>query len=91
VNGVSPGSCANEAALGTATLVSGVLAWGTTLHKAPGVTTTYATTEAPFIAATLSASELASLINRCAGIIGNESGAGICNSCHLGALGASKM
>jgi hypothetical protein len=89
--GVSPASCGSEAALGTATLVSGMVAWGTTLHPAPTSMTTYLTAETPFLPASLSASELASLTGRCATIIAKLGGAGICTSCQTGALGASKI
>jgi hypothetical protein len=84
--------CNNSAAsiAGTGSVVTGMVAWGTTLH--PGQTTgTYATTETPFTNATLSAGELSSIVGRCAAIIGNASGFGICNSCHNGALGAAKI
>ncbi|MBZ5586273.1 MAG: putative Ig domain-containing protein [Acidobacteriia bacterium] len=73
-------SCANSAALvGQAHQVSGMLAWGTTLNILPsgGVTMT----ETPFSPATLSQGELASLGGRCASIMGNGSGFGICGPC----------
>jgi hypothetical protein len=90
--GASATSCATQAATVTsATLVSGMDAWGTTLHPAPGSTTTFITTETPFTNAALSGGELASLTGRCASIVGNLSGAGICTSCHNGALGASAI
>jgi hypothetical protein len=66
---------------------AGMVAFGTTLHQGP---TLFDTTGTPFTAATLSAAELASLTGRCAAILGDLSGAGICNSCHSGALGATK-
>jgi hypothetical protein len=96
----SPTSCANSASLvGTTApgltplLVApyGMLAWSTTLHFLPGSTNTYATTEAPFLPATLSVTEVESLADRCANIIGNASGSGICLQCSNGALGAKKM
>jgi hypothetical protein len=81
-------SCTNSAAtVTTATLVPGMLAWGTTLHAAPGG---FATTETPFLPATLSAGELASIGGRCASILGNGSGFGVCLSCRAGALGGIK-
>lgn len=89
-------SCANSAAVvdtdSSNRIVGGLAAWGTTLHAQPGGG--FATTETPFIPATLSAgdagtnTELASIRGRCAAIIGNGSGYGICTSCRLGALGA---
>ena len=84
-------SCTNSAAtVTTATVVSaGMAAWGTTLHAA--VPSGYATTETPFTPSTLSAGELASITGRCASIIGNASGFGICSSCRAGALGSSKQ
>jgi len=96
---VSPTSCSNSAAevgntLGQPNLPIapfGMLAWGTTIHSAPGSAVSYAETESPFLAAVLSATEAESLADRCAFIIGNLGGAGICNSCLLGALNGAKM
>jgi hypothetical protein len=83
-------NCNNAAAtVTTATLVSGVAAWGTTLHASPSGS--YGTTEAPFTSSTLSLAELASIGGRCTAIVGNGSGFGICNSCRSGALGATKL
>jgi len=48
-------------------------------------------TETAFSPATLSAGELASLGGRCASILGNGSGFGVCASCRAGALGASNQ
>lgn len=85
-------TCSNSAATWDAIVPAGMAAWGTTLHAQPGGG--FATTETPFIPATLSAgeagtnTELASIRGRCAAIIGNGSGYGICASCRLGALGA---
>lgn len=73
---------------GTGALAGGVLAWGTTLHG-PGPTLSL--TEAPFIPATLSAQELASITGRCASILGNGSGFGVCRSCRAGAQSAVKQ
>jgi hypothetical protein len=47
------------------------------------------TVETSFVPVTPSASDLASIAGRCASIIGNGSGYGICHSCRSGALGAS--
>jgi hypothetical protein len=73
---------------GTGALAGGMVAWGTTLH---GVAPALSTTEAPFIPATLSPGELASITGRCASILGNGSGFGVCRSCRAGALGAEKQ
>jgi hypothetical protein len=84
-------SCTNSAATAsTATLATGLAAWGTTLHTTPTAGTT-ATTETAFTPSTLSAGELASISGRCASILGNGSGFGICSSCRTGALGAGKL
>jgi hypothetical protein len=62
-------------------------AWATTLNPAPAGT--YATTETRFTPMSGSAggagSNLASLVGRCASIIGNASNHGICASCTAGA------
>ena len=85
-------SCTNSAAtVTTATLAPGMLAWGTTIHNGPPAAAGYNVTETAFSPATLSAGELASIGGRCASILGNGSGFGICRSCHAGALGASKL
>ena len=83
------GSC-NPASPGA--LVPGMVAWGTTLHAAPGGG--FATTETQFVPATLSGpgtgnniGELARLTQLCTFIQANGSGWGICRSCRIGALG----
>jgi hypothetical protein len=94
--GGSGSSCNNSAAqvqnAGT-TVVSGLAAWGTTLHTSPnGVVTT----ETRFTPSTLSSgaagsnNELQSIGGRCASILGNGSGFGVCKSCRAGALGGGK-
>jgi hypothetical protein len=72
----------------TASPACGLTAWGSTLHATPSAGA-YSTTETPFTRATLSAGEEASLANRCASILGNGSGFGVCASCRAGALGAT--
>jgi len=93
--GASATTCATQAATVTATqLVSGMVAWATTLHypfNEPNQNTNFVSTETPFTNSARSAGELASLTGRCASILGNLSGAGICTSCHNGALGASAI
>ena len=83
-------SCTNSAALaGSAVFptAGGSLAFGTTVHAgAPGGSVT----ETPFLKATLSPAELASITNRCANIIGNGSTFGICRSCRAGGLEAGR-
>lgn len=91
------GSCSNSAAdAATATLVPGLEAWMTTTHvitsvkppawigQKPTTVLTPVLTETPFTPSTLSASELASVAERCTNIVGNGSGFGICRSCRLG-------
>ncbi len=87
--GGSGTSCTNSAATATTgTIVSGLVAWMTTVH-ANGTAT--AVTETAFTPATLSAGELASIAGRCAADIGNGSGFGICRSCRAGGMGAAAM
>ncbi len=78
--GGSGTSCANSAATAAAPGVTGMVAWGTTIH----VTSGPAVTETAFTPATLSAGEATSITNRCTNIIGNGSGFGICRSCRAG-------
>jgi hypothetical protein len=63
-------------------------AFGTTPQPAG---TKYSQVEHAFVAGTLSAGEYASITGRCAAIMGNGSGYGICHSCQVGALGATKQ
>jgi hypothetical protein len=85
----SAGSCGTNAAATITAPTGGYVAFGTTIH-ATATTGTFATTETPFLQATLSQSELSSLTGRCASIIGNDSTFGQCSGCTAGALGASK-
>jgi hypothetical protein len=81
-------SCTNSAAAVTsARLAGGLAAWGTTLHATPAAGR-YDTTEAPFTGSTLSQGELNSIGGRCAFILGNGGGFGVCKSCRAGTLGA---
>jgi uncharacterized repeat protein (TIGR01451 family) len=82
--------CNNSAASATTANIaaSGMSAWGTTLHPQG---TGNATAETRFTPSTLSSGELASITGRCAAIIGNASGFGICSSCRSGALGGQKI
>jgi hypothetical protein len=85
------GSCNNSAAaVTTATLVPGMLAWGTALHATP-TTGVYSVTETAFSPATLSAGEQSRLGNLCNFIIANGSGFGVCKSCRLGGLAAVRQ
>ena len=89
--GFTGSACSNSAALaGTAgfPLAAGLNAFGTTVH-AGAVVGSFATTETPFLQATLSPGELASITGRCTNIIGNGSSFGICSSCRLGGLMAN--
>jgi hypothetical protein len=67
---------------------AGMVAYGTTPQP---VGTGYSAVEHAFVPSTLSAEEYASITGRCASILGNGSGFGVCNSCRSGALGASKQ
>jgi len=77
---------------GTPAFASGLLAWGTTLHKMP--TSKYALTETPFEPSNLSEAEYNHLVAFCAfitpsGVNPGFGGRGVCASCQTGALGAS--
>ncbi len=67
-------------------LAAGLVAWGSNSHSLPAI----ATTEMPFISATLSNTELTRITALCTFIQSNGSGFGICKSCRSGALGGSK-
>src|SRR5208282_1074421 len=92
--GKGSGGCFQSAALqGTPTIVSGLLAWGTTAHwinQSPGQSAFFYG-ETPFLPAQLSAGEQTSLSTQCSLIIGNGTGYGICKSCETNALGGQKM
>lgn len=80
--------CATSAASPGAP-TSGMLAWGTTIHAAPGGGNQV--TETAFSPASLSGGELSRLTNLCTFINATGSGFGICRSCRLGGLGANKL
>ncbi len=85
------GSICNAAStFGAVSLAPGMRAWATRLHALPTSPVTYGVTEGAFIPSSLSQGELDKLTSLCRFIVGNGSGAGICKSCTLGGLGASK-
>ena len=93
--GTTAASCnASTAGQGANELVTGMAAWGTTIHALPvtpgSPATTYGQTETPFTPSTLSASELQRITTLCGFIQTNGSGFGICRSCRLGGLGATQ-
>ena len=89
-------NCTNTAAMVTPAnmLPGGFVAFMTTLHTNPSGSHVY--TEAPFTPAGIgnagqgADNELNSLAGRCAFIIGNAGGYGICKACRQGALGGQK-
>ena len=85
-------TCTNSAALaGTVAFptAGGSLAFGTTMH-AGAAAGTLAVAETPFLRATLSPAELASITNRCTNIVGNGSTFGICRSCRTSGLNSGR-
>jgi len=82
------GQC-NAAAISTNQLVSGLVAWGTTLHALPGGG--YTVSETPFIQTPLGSGQFNKMTEYCAFIQAIGSGYGICNSCRSGAAGAQKQ
>jgi hypothetical protein len=86
-SGGSGTSCSQSAAT-EGTLANGLVAYGTTPQP---VGTVYQAVEHTFVPSTLSTAEWNSITGRCASILGNGSGFGICNSCKAGAMGASKQ
>jgi hypothetical protein len=84
-------SCASSAALAGAPafplVPRGMVAWGTTLHPQGAG---FVTTETAFTPASLSPGEFSSITGRCASMLGNGSGFGVCNSCSQGGLGGAK-
>ena len=80
-------SCTNSAAT-VSTPVTGLVAYGTTPQP---VGTKFSAVEHTFVPSTLSAAEYASIAGRCASILGNGSGFGVCNSCRAGALGGARQ
>jgi hypothetical protein len=86
----SAGTCnAASIPVASSSLVSGLLAWGTTLHALPS--TGYTVSESPFIPAPLSSAELGKMTSYCGFIQAIGSGYGICGSCRAGAAGAEKQ
>jgi hypothetical protein len=86
------GSCNNSALLaGDPTVTLGMAAWGTTLHaNSSAAAGTYAVTETAFTPATLSTGEFARLAYGCGAVANVGSGFGVCNSCRVGGLGATR-
>jgi hypothetical protein len=94
----SGNSCTNSAAnVLTLTLAQGLVAWGTAVHSAVTPPTSgqqsgpFTITEHAFVPATLSVGERERLSTLCNFILANGSGYGVCRSCQLGGLGASKQ
>jgi hypothetical protein len=84
------GTTCNASNVPVANLAAGMVAWGTTIHAAPTSPVTYSVTETAFKDKGLSAAELARVTSFCGFIQSNGSGFGICRSCRLGGLGATK-
>ena len=86
------GSCNNSAAaIATATPAEGLVAWGTKLHANSSPSGGFAVTETAFTPATLSAGEQARLAYTCGIVVNQGSGNGVCASCRLGGLGATRQ
>jgi hypothetical protein len=90
------GSCTNSAA-NLETFNYGLVVWGTSVHSAVTPPTSgqqagpFTITERVFVPGTLSGGEVARLGTLCNFILANGSGYGVCKSCQLGGLGASRQ
>jgi len=74
-------------------LAPGLRAWATKIHVIPaggGAAGFNQSDETAFLPADLSPGEYFSLVSRCANIVGNGSGAGVCAACTPGVLGGKK-
>jgi hypothetical protein len=83
------GAACDAGNIGSSTLASGMRAWGTVIHQAPGGG--YAVTENEFSKVALSPTELSKLGSLCGFIEADGSFFGICKSCSPGAAGATKQ
>jgi len=70
--------------------VPGLLAFGSTLHPLPGATGAFGLAETPFSVGQLNATQRLRMNSLCAFLRAYGSGYGICKSCKIGGLGASK-
>jgi hypothetical protein len=84
----SSGPVCNAATVTPDALVSGLRAWGTTIHQLPTVTATYGVTESEFLNAALTGPELTHVTSFCQFIQEIGGGYGICRGCVVGGLGA---
>ncbi len=91
----TPACNASTVGQGNNVLVTGMAAWGTTIHELPvtpgSPATTYGVTETAFANATLSVAELTRITQLCGFIQTNGSGFGICKSCRFGGLAATEQ
>jgi hypothetical protein len=86
-------TAASNTGITTANLAPGLVAWAVQVHSFPaagGSPAFTAGTQSDFVPKLLSPGELASITTRCAGIVGNGSGAGLCKACTLQGLGGAK-
>jgi hypothetical protein len=91
LTGAGGAQTCNPASLTNASVTSGLLAWGTTVHGSPTATgPTFQMAETPFLAATLSAAELQRDVQECQFIQILGSGqSGMCKGCQNVGLGAA--
>ncbi len=92
--GATPACNAATAGTPANPLTNGLAAWGTTIHPLPitpgSPAGTFGITETRFVSSTLSTAELTRITALCNFIQVTGSGFGVCKSCRLGGLGASK-
>ena len=84
------GTCSGSAADSVVLPAPGLHAWGTSIQigtegKPDPVT------ESPFLVATLGPGERERLVSRCAFLLANGSGFGICSSCRLGSISTGRL
>jgi hypothetical protein len=85
-------SIPEDTAAGNSVLVPGMVAWGTAIHANTSRTVVfYQLTETRFEPKPLLDQEAFRMTALCSISIGNSGGAGICNTCKVGGLAASKQ